>query len=207
MSSSLPQMPSARIPFRRFGLGEKQFHCKCGLNMQGPGRNKNNDRANLMPGDCILLGVVCQRGIWGFSDQRCSHRKHAVLTNRYRLLFLAEGICLGSISIFVEHTRAVLDVRIARGWRGRGRGRNSQQKKYRHGLLAIQTLTFYWSNRKACAIKTTRSLAKINKEYKTIRAQIAPVTYRRTHNRDRGLRFQALSRVAKEEEPHRQRGE
>lgn len=49
------------------------------------------------------------------SDQPCSHRKHAVLTDRYKPIFLAEGICLGSISIFVEHARAMLNVIIAGG--------------------------------------------------------------------------------------------
>lgn len=73
-----------------------------------------------MPEDWILLGMVCQRQNRSevFQTSAVPTKKHAVLTNRYKPIFLAEGICLGSISIFVEHTRAILNAIIAGDWWG-----------------------------------------------------------------------------------------
>jgi hypothetical protein len=42
------------------------------------------------------------------------------------LVFLAQGVCLGNISIFAEHTRVVLDVIIGAGPRDAGRVRIRQ---------------------------------------------------------------------------------
>lgn len=72
-----------------------------------------------------------------FPDQQCSHGKHAVPTKRYKPIFLAEGICLGSISIFVQHTREVLDVRT--GGAGGAQGGVGMQNKSesRHACVAL----------------------------------------------------------------------
>lgn len=164
MSSSLPQMPSARIPFRRFVLKEKQPHCRYSLSTQGPGRNENNDWANPVPGDCILLGMFCQRQNRSEGFQTSIPPTESMLSWQIGicLVFLAEEVCFGSMSIFVGHTRAVLDVIIDGKWRDRGRAGTDSKRNSRHCLISVWTLKFYWPNRKAHIIKTARSLARTN---------------------------------------------